>query len=315
MPGNNTKIKIGSRASALALWQAERVKTLLEQSNPGITGEIVKISTSGDYDRTTPLEKMGGVGVFVKELEKALQEGYIDIAVHSAKDLPSRLPPGFDIAAAPERGPVEDVLICRDNFNIDTLPVGSVIATGSPRRRAFIRSLRRDLKFCDVRGNIDTRIRKLNEGQFDGLVLAKAGIERLNIDIRYSIMRPPDIFLPAPGQGIIVVEGYRPNKAVKTVLASIDNPLVRCCLEAEQQMLRTLDAGCSSAVGGYCRWDAHKDELIMDGGILVENTDSIHRAQEIKSIHPRLINWRLLDIKLVLLYGRELGNSVGEKLL
>jgi len=295
-------LRLGSRASALALWQAERVKTLLEQARPGLNCQIVKITTSGDRDHKSALSQSGGVGVFVKELETALQAGEIDLAVHSAKDLPSRLPHGFEITAAPERGPVEDVLVCREKYNIDNLPIGSLIATGSPRRQAFLRVLRPDVKFCGVRGNVDTRLKKLLEGEFDGIVLAKAGIQRLGLDIEFSVIRPPEVFLPAAGQGIIAVETYLPSEILGSIVRKIDNRTVHTCLEAERELLRTLEAGCSSPVGAYCRWSETERQFILDAGIAVEKERNIFRVQV-----------RSGDL-LLFGSGEKMGQEAGDKL-
>ena len=298
------QIRIGTRGSALALWQAERVKTLLTNAHPDYKFEIVKISTSGDRDRNTPLANMGGAGVFVKELENALRDGQVDIAVHSAKDLPSALPEGYLLAAVPKRGYVEDALVSRDDYQLDSLPEGSTVATGSPRRRAFLKHVRADLNFCEVRGNIGTRLRKLREGQFDAIVLARAGLARLGLDEVISEVLPVETFLPAPGQGFIAVETLAASGEVIGLLKKIDDPLTHACLAAERSLMRTLKAGCSSAVGGYCRYDAGR--LTMTGAVADLTGLKIIRVEESAEIEN-------LDLNLE--KGKALGEKVAEGLL
>lgn len=300
------KIRIGARGSALAMWQAERVKTLLTQSHPSIESKIVKICTSGDRDRNTPLANMGGVGVFVKELENALHDRAVEIAVHSAKDLPSALPEGFMLAAVPERGFIEDALVCRGNYILDSLPGGSTIATGSPRRRAFLKHFRPDLNFCEVRGNIGTRLRKLREGNFDAIVLAKAGLVRLGMEEVISEVLPVENCLPAPGQGFIAVETLSVFTEIIESIRTIGDPAAHACLEAERSMMRTLNAGCSSAVGGYCRYDESTGRLTMTGAVSDLAGVKIIWVEEMMEIESEALSKGT---------GNELGMKVAEVLL
>ena len=297
------EIRLGSRASALALRQAEEVKDLLLQVYPRLNCQIIRITTSGDRNGKRALTQFPGAGIFVKELENALQAGAIDAAVHSAKDLPSKLPRGCEIIAVLERGPVEDVLICRGDYTVDTIPQGSLIATGSPRRRAFLRNIRIDLRFCQVRGNVETRLRKLNEGDFGGLILAKAGLERLGLEVPYSLIRPPEIFLPAAGQGIIALEAFNPSIELRELLAKIDHPRTHICLDAERELLRIMDAGCSSPLGVYCRWQKNEREFVIDAGMAEKEGGNIFRVQ-VKSED-------LLPVGL----GEWLGREAGMRLL
>ena len=299
-------VRIGARGSKLALWQAERVKELLEKSHIESSFKIVTISTSGDRDRNTPLAQMGGVGVFVKELENALREGRIDIAVHSAKDLPSTLPEGFAICAVPERADIEDALLCNGRYDLDTLPENSVIATGSPRRRAFLRRYRPDFQFCDVRGNIDTRLWKLKDGQFDAIILAKAGLVRLGYDGLINQTIPADTIFPAPGQGFIAVETVESNGKLMEITAAIDDPVQHACLKAERTMMRTLQAGCSSAVGGWCRCEAENKQLVMRAG--VAHLSGSHLIEASRQIE-------VSDFANILSGGENLGKDIAQDLL
>lgn len=285
IPGKT--IRIGARASKLAVIQAASVKNQLETAHPELKLEIIKITTAGDKDRKTSLAKMGGVGVFIKELENALLSGEIDMAVHSAKDLPSQLPPEFVIAAVPSRESVEDALISSAGLDLSALPPGSKIAAGSPRRRALIHRYRPDLELCDVRGNLDTRLRKLKEEEFDAIVLALAGLKRLNLEHAVSQILPIEEFPPALGQGALAVETLTENNDIRHIAASIDNPPIHKCLRAERSFLRALGAGCSSAVGGFCQ--AKGKRLIMFAGaldlegkkfLLAENECSIEDSPE-----------------------------------
>ena len=299
-------IRIGARGSKLALWQAERVKELLENTHPGSAFKITVVSTSGDRDHNTPLTQMGGVGVFVKELENALLEEQIDIAVHSAKDLPSTLPEGFEICAVPERAAVEDALLCNGRYDLDTLPENSIIATGSPRRRAFLKRYRPDFQFCEVRGNIDTRLWKLQEGQFDAIVLARAGLERLGYDRMINQTIPTNIVFPAPGQGSIAVEMLTSFEAVREITDAIDNPVQHACLQAERSMMRTLQAGCSSAVGGYCRYDDMQQRLVMHAAVTQANGWEIIEVTRQSEVS---------DLAYIWTAGETLGKYIAQDLL
>ncbi len=260
-------IKIGARGSPLALAQAEIVKAVLEKALPQARFKVVKVKTSGDADRKTPLSRMKGVGVFVKELERRLLTGEIDLAAHSAKDLPSRLPPEFELGAVPQRETVEDALICRENHSLDTLPQAAVIATGSPRRRALLKWYRPDLKFTEIRGNVETRLKKLQQGKFHALMLARAGLRRVGREDVISQSMPPDKFLPAPGQGALAVEIRAGDRDIRPIAAAANHPPSRLALEAERSLLYRLGVGCSSAVGAWARFDneAFKiDAVVLD---------------------------------------------------
>jgi len=286
-------VKIGTRGSELAMVQAEKVAIMLWKKFPDTDFQLVKIKTEGDIDRSTPLADMGGTGVFVKELEKAMLKGRIDIAVHSAKDLPAKLDDEFTIAAIPERFPVEDALICKGDYTIDTLPEKSTIATGSVRRRALLKHHRLDINFCNVRGNIDTRLRKLDNGEFDGIVLARAGLMRLKRDPSIHQILPADKFLPAPGQGAIALETLKANKIIIDTVDKINDPMLFAAVEAERSLLRRLNVGCSSAVCGYARWDRGRLNLSAgaldpDGKIFIRAEADCLSAEEAEKLGIRV---------------------------
>lgn len=246
------KIRIGTRQSRLAMAQTNIVRDLISSAIPNIEIEIVPIATRGDRIKDVPLSQIGGRGVFAGELEKALQNGKIDIAVHSAKDLPVRLGEGLEISGTPARGNPVDVILNRKGEMPDIM-ARPVIGTGSMRRRAFAGKHYPNAVFKDIRGNIDTRIQKLLDGQYDGIILAAAGLERLGIyeSNDYDVMEfDCGDFLPAPCQGIIAVES-RAGSEISQAMRKISCIDTFICFEAERQVLRLLDFGCSSPVGAY----------------------------------------------------------------
>ncbi|MBU0520187.1 hydroxymethylbilane synthase [bacterium] len=263
-------IRVGARGSKLSLAQATWVVNRLAEVSPDYQFDLQVIKTSGDADQRTPLAAMGGTGVFVKELERALTEGEIDLAVHSAKDLPATLSEEFCLAAVPQRALVEDVLISRSGKKLLGLPEGAKIATGSPRRRAQMRKLRPDLVAVEVRGNVDTRLRKLGEGDFDAIILARAGLVRLGLEDRITEILSTADFLPTPGQGALAVEALLKNDRAVSIAREISNLRFEAALAAERSLLKALQAGCSLPIGGWARWvDGNK--LIMDAVVLSLN--------------------------------------------
>ena len=259
-------IRVGARGSKLSIAQANSVLEILRSAAPegSFTLEIIK--TKGDIDQRSSLAAAGGTGIFVKELESALSRGDIDLAVHSAKDMPSKLPEGFVIAAVSERGPVEDAFISVNGLGLkDQLP-GARIATGSPRRRALVRLFKSDVKLVDVRGNVDTRLRKLKQGQFDALILALAGLQRLGLQYHVTQIFPPEEFLPAPGQGALALEARADDKAIIEIAAKIDSKPDHAALTAERGFLAELRVGCSIPVGAWARWE--KGKLRMDAAVI-----------------------------------------------
>jgi hydroxymethylbilane synthase len=240
------RIVIGTRGSQLAMWQANRVAALLREAHPGIELELRTVKTEGDQKANVPFWKFQGRGVFVRELETALLEGRADIAVHSAKDVPTDLAAGLELVGALPRHDPSDALVGR---TLAALPRGARIGTSSPRRRASLARRRPDLVFLDLRGNLDTRLRKLDEGRFDAAVLACAGLERLGLGERIAERLAPEICLPAPGQGIVVIEARSADDEVGRLVGAISAPASLTCLAAERAVLEGLGGGCQVPIG------------------------------------------------------------------
>ncbi len=259
-------IRIGTRASKLALTQANSISDLLKKSAGDINIEIVTISTKGDQDRVSSLASIGGTGVFTKRIETELLQKNIDIAVHSAKDLPSIMTDGLTIGAVPQREAVEDVLICREDSTLDNLPHGAIIGTGSPRRKALLLSNRPDLAVEEIRGNIETRLQKLEDGLYDALIMAAAGLNRLGLSDKTSQVMPADEFIPAPGQGSLIAQVRNDDHELIDLLKDINNDHAYRCLNAERMLLHELGAGCSAAVGGLA--SIVYDELVLNAVVL-----------------------------------------------
>jgi hydroxymethylbilane synthase len=256
-------LRLGTRASALARWQAEWVAAQLRQR--GIEVELTPIVTMGDR-RLGAIEAIGGEGVFTKELQIALLDGRIDLAVHSLKDLPTVAAPGLCLAAAPERAPAGDVLVSAQAASLDELPEGASIGTGSLRRRTQLLHFRRDLRMKDIRGNIDTRLRKLQAGDYDALVLAEAGLRRLGLDQFIAQTLPWEIVLPAPGQGAMALESRADDEPTRRIAAQLDHLPTRAAVTAERAMLAALQGGCLAPVAGLGRIDG--DRLTLIGRVL-----------------------------------------------
>jgi len=251
VPSSVNTIRLGTRASALARWQANWVAEALRRLGHEVT--LVPITTSGDQQTDAPLRAMGGVGVFTKEIQRALLEGIVDLAVHSLKDLPTDLVPGVILAAVPTRESVADALVSRQGGGLDELPRGARIGTGSLRRRAQLLHVRPDLKMIDVRGNVETRLRKLEEGWFDALVLAEAGLRRLGLSDRITQVMPTAIMLPAPGQGALGLETRGDDSRLHDAVAPLSDPPTQAAVIAEREMLRVLGGGCLAPIGAWGR--------------------------------------------------------------
>jgi len=255
------RLVLGTRGSALALWQARHIAERLARVHDGVSVDVHIIRTEGDQKTDVPLAAAGGKGVFVKEIEDALSAGAIDLAVHSLKDLPTEHPPGLAIAAIPERVDPRDALVARTASAIAELPLSARLATGSPRRQAQLLHARPDLRFVLVRGNVDTRVRKLDEGAFDALVLAAAGLTRLSVAAAPWTPIPTSVCLPAPGQGALAVETRADDARTVALVAAIDDPLARSAVSAERAFLAALGAGCLAPAGAYARCDGGEIEI------------------------------------------------------
>lgn len=266
-------IRIGTRASALALWQATWVKTRLENLWPGVTVELVPIRTSGDKIQEVSLARIGGKGLFVKEIEEALLAGTVDIAVHSMKDLPAELPPGLTISAIPEREDPRDILITRHRETLAELPSGAWVGTSSLRRQAQLLALRPDLRVTMLRGNVDTRLRKQQEGVVDALVLAVAGVKRLGLTPQHSQVLDEQVFLPAIGQGALGIE-TRADDDIIALVRPLHHAETAVAVSAERAFLRRMGGSCRTplaAKGTVAHGMIHLDGLIAspDGTHLI----------------------------------------------
>ncbi len=242
---------IGTRGSKLALWQAEWVHARLRQAEPGLSVAVKRIKTTGDKILDVPLATIGGKGLFIKEIEEALARGEIDLAVHSMKDVPTRLPDGLEILAIPEREDPRDVFISRSGLPLDRMPRGARIGTSSLRRQAQLLHVRPDLNIALLRGNLDTRLRKLDEGEYEGIVVAAAGLRRLGWSDRATELLPPDVSLPAVGQGAMGLEGRADDGFVRELAARLDHRPTRVAVTAERALLERLEGGCQVPIAAH----------------------------------------------------------------
>jgi hydroxymethylbilane synthase len=266
-----TPIRIGTRGSRLALWQAGAVRDALIAAHgldPGAV-EIVQIKTSGDRIRDRPLSEAGGKGLFSKEIEEALLAGTVELAVHSAKDMETFLPDGLMIGATLEREDVRDALVARSAGSLDALPQGATVGTASLRREALIRRARPDLRITLLRGNVPTRVRKVEEGELDATLLAAAGLKRLGLEAKISALLPLAEFPPACGQGTVAIECRADDDRLRALLAAIDHADSSAALACERAFLVALGGSCKTPVAGYACIEGGK--LRFDGVVLSED--------------------------------------------
>ena len=270
-------LRLGTRASKLARWQADWVATQLRQL--GHTVEIVEITTSGDTHQLGPVADIGAPGVFTKEIQRAVLAGEADLAVHSLKDLPTDAVAGLRLAAVPPRESPADVFLARSVGLLDDLPSGSRVGTGSLRRQAQLRHVRRDLQIETIRGNVDTRIRKLDDGEFDAIVLAEAGLKRLGLAARITQVLPFDVMLPAVGQGALGIECRGDDTATVAILKSIDDLETHAAVCAERSLLAQLRGGCLAPIGALGRIENGRLQLAAvvlspDGALRLTASDT-----------------------------------------
>jgi hydroxymethylbilane synthase len=249
-----SNIVIATRESRLALWQAEHVQALLQEKGHAVS--LLGMTTRGDQILDKSLSKVGGKGLFVKELELALEEGRADIAVHSLKDVPMDLPEGFVLACVLEREDPRDALVSPRYASLDELPQGAVVGTSSLRRVVLLRALRPDLRIEPLRGNLDTRLRKLDEGQYDAIVLAAAGLKRLGLEERIRVAFEPDTMLPAAGQGALGIEVRADRADLIALLASLSHRGDWLATAAERAVSRSMGGSCSMPLAAHARWQA-----------------------------------------------------------
>ncbi|MGO1617398.1 MAG: hydroxymethylbilane synthase [Oceanisphaera sp.] len=259
----NRTIRIATRKSMLALWQAQDVKARLEQLHPHITVELVPMTTKGDVLLDTPLAKIGGKGLFIKELEQAMLEGRADIAVHSMKDVPVEFPEGLGLTVICERDDPRDAFVSNHYTHLEQLPAGAVVGTASLRRECQVRARYPHLEVKMLRGNVQTRLRKLDEGQYDAIILATAGLKRLELQERIAGLMSPEDSLPANGQGAVGIECRLDDAELLELLAPLDHHDTRLRVEAERAMNQGLQGGCQVPIGSYA--ELQGDQIWLRG--------------------------------------------------
>ncbi len=254
------KVVVGTRGSKLALTQTRCVISELEQHYPEVVFETKIIKTKGDLIQNKPVDKIGDKGVFTKEIERELLEGTIDMAVHSMKDMPSELPLGLKFAKTPKREDARDVLILKEGYSsIEDLPLGATLATGSKRRKYQLLAYRPDLNIVPIRGNVDTRLRKLEEEKLDGIILAAAGLHRLGLAHRITCYLPMEIMLPSPSQGALAIEIRQEDRGIYDLVKVLEDPISSIQVTAERSFLQAINGGCHIPLGAYCE--------VMDTGL------------------------------------------------
>lgn len=272
-------IKIATRKSPLALWQAEHVAKLLRASHPTLNVELVTMVTQGDKILDTPLAKIGGKGLFVKELEQGMLNGDADIAVHSMKDVPALLPDGLEIDAILSREDPRDAFVSNTYSNIDELPQGAVVGTSSLRRQCQLLNQRPDLQIKSLRGNVNTRLQKLDDGDYDAIILAAAGLIRLGFESRIKTSIPVNTMLAAIGQGAIGIECRKDDLATKALIACLNDPETAIRVRAERAMNLTLEGGCQAPIAGHAQI---KDKTLRLHGLVAEPDGSVMIKEQLE---------------------------------
>ena len=271
------RIVIASRKSRLAMWQSEHIASELKRLDPRAQVDILGITTRGDRILDRPLAEVGGKGLFVKELEAALDDGRADIAVHSAKDVPMQLPDGFCLAAITAREDPRDCVVSNASAALEALPSGSVVGTSSLRREAQLRERYAGLRFVPLRGNLDTRLAKLDRGEYQAIVLAAAGLKRLGLAARIGAMLEPEQSLPAPGQGALAIECREDRADLRSRLAQLDDPGSAACVRAERALSRALSGNCQLPLAAYAMADGGR--IRLRGLVALPDGSKIVRAE------------------------------------
>lgn len=266
----NKTLKIATRKSPLALWQAEHVKARLEHHHPGLNVELIKMTTKGDQILNSPLSKIGGKGLFIKELEVGIMEGVADIAVHSMKDVPYEIPPGFELGAILKRENPFDAFVSNNFDSINDLPQGAKVGTCSMRRIVQLKAIRPDLEILDLRGNVNTRLQKLDDGEYDAIILACAGLIRLKFEDRIKQQIPAEQSLPAVGQGAVGIEIRENDQEILDLIAPLIDTETSYRITCERAMNARLEGGCSVPIAGYSTIE--DDRITLTG--LVGNVDT-----------------------------------------
>ena len=270
-------LRIGTRGSELALWQANWVKAKLQAVHPNLDVELIIIKTRGDIILDVPLAKVGGKGLFVKELEEAILDGRADLAVHSMKDVPAEFPAGLGLGPILEREDPRDVLLSVNYKSLADLPEGARVGSSSLRRQSQILALRSDLQIIPLRGNVNTRIRKLTEGEFDAIVLAAAGVKRLQMTELVVEYLDPDQVIPANGQGAVGIELRLDDAKTADMLKTLEHEPTSLCVAAERAFLTTLEGGCQVPIAGFAKLDGNKITMqgrvaSLDGQVCITQT-------------------------------------------
>jgi hydroxymethylbilane synthase len=292
------QLRIATRKSPLALWQAEHVRARLQQLHPGLQVELVTMSTQGDRVLDSPLAKIGGKGLFVKELEQGMLAGQADIAVHSMKDVPAELPQGLEIGAILEREDPRDAFVSNRFAALAELPQGARVGTSSLRRQCQLRAVRPDLEILDLRGNVNTRLAKLDAGDYDAIVLASAGLKRLGMAQRITRALEPEVMLPAIAQGVIGIECRCDDAAVKALIEPLNHAETGLRTRAERAMNAALAGGCQAPVAGFSIIMGDRIELRglvgwPNGSAIVRG--EISGAAEAAAVLGEQLAWELLE--------------------
>jgi hydroxymethylbilane synthase len=292
-----TQLRIGTRGSALALWQAEWVKAQLLAAHEELAVELLVIKTTGDKILDVPLAKVGGKGLFVKEIEEALLDGKADLAVHSVKDMPAELPEGLHLAVMPPREDPRDALISRNGAGLEALPHGARVGTSSLRRAAQLLHLRPDLRIETLRGNVDTRLRKLESEGFDAIVLAAAGLKRMELSHVVSEYLEPERMLPAVGQGALGIETRTGDAFTNEMVASLAHPQTMTIVRAERAFLKRLEGGCQVPIGAHATMEG--ETLILTGMVAdLEGVRLIRKELRGDAQQPEVVGERLAEVIL-----------------
>ncbi len=275
-------LRIATRKSQLAVWQAQHVAMLLQQAHPGLEVDLVPLVTEGDRIQDRTLAAIGGKGLFIKELEVALEETRADIAVHSMKDLPGELPAGLIIGAVLERADPRDALISSKASGLDDLPRGSRVGTSSLRRRAQLLAVRPDLNIETLRGNVDTRLRRHDAGEMDAIVLACAGLTRLGLESRITARLDPKICLPAVAQGVIGIECRGGDQHTVDLVKVLEHPAARVAMDAERAFAQRLGGSCQSPIAAHARLEG--DSLVLEGLVAEPDGSRLLRGSALGSV-------------------------------
>ena len=289
------QLTFATRPSALARWQTKHVIQLLQAARPGLECNEYMIATTGDQVLDRPLPEIGGKGLFTGELEDALLSGRVHAVVHSLKDLPVENTPGLILAAIPERDAAPDVLVTADGRTLSDLPEGAHVGTCSLRRTAQLLARRPDLTILPLRGNVDSRVRKVMSGEFDAIVLAQAGLTRLGLQAHISEVFPLEVMLPAPGQGALAVQCRADDTETLEVLATIHDPMTAAAVEAERAFLSGLGGGCSLPVGAFAQ--KNNGTIILTGAVISVDGKQAIRLSAVDQ-EPQKLGQRLADLVL-----------------